>query len=93
MDISKEALKKLVGGIGRAQAMALLNNHILMELVSEAAHKSKNPHKLLSTMFERISARADMSPIESEAHPAIAEYRELLSIFFSTAAKRFPEGQ
>ena len=91
MPMSDEELKKLIAAVGRNQAMNLLNNHILMELVSETAHKSKNPHKLLATMFERISVRADLSPIESEAHPAIAEYRELLSIFFSTAAKRFPK--
>lgn len=90
MDMSEEALKKLVGAVGSAQAMGLLNNHILMELVSEAAHKSSNPHTFLATLFERISARADISPIEKEAHPVNAEFRELLSTFFSTAAKRFP---
>jgi len=39
-------------------------------------------------MFERISARADRTPIEKEVHPVNAEFRWTIETFFSLARKR-----
>jgi hypothetical protein len=60
-----------------------------MEVVRDIARSQPNPQKYLAGMFERISARADQAPIEMEAHPVSAEFRNFLSIFFSKA--RLPD--
>ncbi len=86
-----EALfKRLIADLGAVQAMNLANNFILMEAVSDLAGLSKDPQKYIAGMFERISARADQDAIEKEAHPVNAEFRRIISTFFSVAATPRP---
>jgi hypothetical protein len=59
----------------------------VLEVVSDLARTQPDPHKYLARMFELISARADQGPIEKEAHPVNAEFRDAISRFFSLAGK------
>lgn len=70
-------------GMGQAKDRACL--YILMDVVRQLARNSPKPQAYLASMFERISARADQSPVESEGHPVTAEFRETIATFFSVA--------
>ena len=83
-----EWVKRIVDSLGQAQAINRANHFILAEVVNDMARQSKDPEKYLATMFERISARADRTPIEKEAHPVNAEFRWTIETFFSLARKR-----
>jgi hypothetical protein len=56
-----------------------------MEVVRDLARITPDPRKYVADMFERVSARADLRPIEREAHPVTAEFRDAISRFFVTA--------
>ena len=83
----EDALRQLLDLIGQAQAINKANSYILMEIVRDIARSKPDSHKYLAEMFERISARADQSPVEREAHPVQAEFRLAISTFFSLAQK------
>jgi hypothetical protein len=87
----EDAIWKTMEGLGAAlaqpQAFNRAHNHILMEIVRDIARSQPDPHKYVSDMFERISARADRRPIEREAHPVTAEFRDAIASLFSTAGK------
>jgi hypothetical protein len=91
MTAEEEAIWKTMEDLGaalaQAQAFNRAHNHILMEIVRDIARSQPDPHKYVSDMFERISARADRRPIEREAHPVTAEFRDAIARFFSTAGK------
>ena len=80
-----QTLKELSEVIGQAQAFNRANSAILMELVRDLARIAPDPHKYIADVFERVSARADQHPIEGEAHPVTAEFRDAVSRFFATA--------
>lgn len=82
-----QTLREIGDVVGQAQAFNRANNAILMELVRDLAKTTPDPHKYLADLFERISARADKGPIEKEAHPVNAEFRDAISRFFATAGK------
>jgi hypothetical protein len=71
-DAIRQTMKDLSAVLGQAQAFNRANNSILMEIVRDIARSQPDPHKYISNMFERISARADARPIEGEAHPVTA---------------------
>jgi hypothetical protein len=85
--MEEEQLKQLIAVIGQCQAFNRMNSYILMELVRDIARSQPNPQKYLANMFEKISARADQWPIEKEAHPVNAEFRDAISNFFARAGK------
>jgi hypothetical protein len=87
IDTLWKTLKDVGDIVGQAQALNRSNSYILMELVRDIARVQPNPQKYLADMFERISARADKGPIEKEAHPVNAEFRDAISQFFSLAGK------
>ena len=85
-----KTLKDVSEAVGQAQAFNRMSSYILMEIVRDLARTQPDPHKYLAGMFERISARADQGPIEKEAHPVNAEFRDAISRFFATAGKGIP---
>ncbi len=82
-----KTMEDLAAALSQAQAFNRAHSSILMEIVRDIARSQSDPHKYISDMFERISARADLRPIEREAHPVTAEFRETIASFFSTAGK------
>ena len=82
------ALKDLIDAVGQAQALSQANHYILLEIVRDIARTKSDPDKYIAGMFERISARADQAPLETEAHTVSAEFRLIISKFFSLAGKR-----
>ena len=50
-----------------------------MEIVRDIARSQTDPQKYIAGMFERISARADLWPIEREAHPVTVEFRDAIA--------------
>jgi hypothetical protein len=82
-----ETLKEIAGVVAQAQAFNRANNSILMEVVRDLAKTTPDPHRYISDMFERVSARADQGAIEKEAHQVTAEFRDAISRFFPTAGK------
>ena len=80
-----KTLKDVGEVVGQAQAFNRMSSYILMEIVRDIARAQPDPHKYLASMFERISARADKGPIEKEAHPVNAEFRNAIAQFFSKA--------
>ena len=91
MTAEEEAIWKTMEELGaaltQAQAFNRAYNYILMEIVRDIARSQPDPHKYIADMFERISARADLRPIEREAHPVTVEFRDTIANFFSTAGK------
>jgi|GraSoi_2013_40cm_1033754.scaffolds.fasta_scaffold05489_4 hypothetical protein len=91
MTTEEEAIWKTLEEFGavlaQAQAFNRAHNSILMEIVRDIARSQPDPHKYIADMFERISARADLRPIEREAHPVTVEFRDTIANFFSTAGK------
>jgi hypothetical protein len=81
-----KTMKAMADAIGQTQALNRANSYILMEIVRDLARTTVDPHKYISDMFERISARADQGEIEGEAHPVSAEFRDQIARFFSKAA-------
>jgi hypothetical protein len=82
-----KTLEELGAVLAQAQAFNRAHNSILMEIVRDIARSQPDPHKYISDMFERISARADLRPIEREAHPVTVEFRDTIASFFSIADK------
>jgi hypothetical protein len=82
-----KTLKEVGAAVGQAQAFNRSNSYILMELVRDLARVQPDPQQYLSDVFERVSARADLGPIEEEAHPSTVEFRNALSQFFVLAGK------
>jgi hypothetical protein len=87
IDVLWKTLKDVGDVVGQAQAFNRSNSYILMEIVRDIARTQADPQKYLADLFERISARADVGPIEREAHPVNAEFRNTISQFFSLAGK------
>lgn len=81
-------LKQIGESLGQAQAMNRKNSYILMEVVRDLARTTSDPHKYLTNMFERVSARADQGAIEKETHPVNIEFRNAISQFFSKAGHK-----
>ena len=79
--------EELSAALSQAQAFNRAHNSILMEIVRDIARSQTDPQKYIAGMFERISARADLWPIEREAHPVTVEFRDAIASFFSTADK------
>jgi hypothetical protein len=84
-----QTLKELGEAIGDCQARNRAHSYIAMEIVRDLARQSKDPSAYIASMFERISARADRDPPESEAHSVNAEFRRVIGQFFSLARKGF----
>lgn len=82
-----EVLRALIDAVGQGQGITQALEFILMEIVRDIARSQPDPQKYLANVFERVSARADQRPIEHEAHPVYAEFRETVSMFFSQAGK------
>lgn len=83
-----KTLKEVADTLGQAQAFNRANNAILMEVVRDLARMKPNSEKYIADLFERVSARADQGPIEREAHPVNAEFREAIARFFSVAGRK-----
>jgi hypothetical protein len=86
-EVRSNNLRSLADSLGQAQAINQANSYILMEIVRDIARSQPNPHKYISNMFERVSGRADRSPVEDEAHPVHSEFRKTIEAFFYLAGK------
>jgi len=83
-------LERLAKSVRQTQAVSLANACVLKEVVCELADSARNRHAYLADLFERISARADRLPVETQANPMIVDdqFREELSKFFAEIAGR-----
>jgi hypothetical protein len=88
-DPTNGPMKKMIEALGQAQAFNMAHSYILMEIVRDLARSTPDAQKYLASMFERVSARADQGPIEDEAHPVNAEFRDAISRFFARAGRGF----
>jgi hypothetical protein len=79
--------KQIFDAIEDVQGDALCGGRVMFIACLSGLLPSDCP---LCLMFERISARADQGPIEKEAHPVNAEFRDAISRFFVTAGKGIP---
>jgi hypothetical protein len=60
---------------------------ILLDFTANIAADQSNPSAFLKAMFERISAKIDNQPIETERKTASAWRRETIATFFSVAER------
>jgi hypothetical protein len=83
-------LREMADLIGQAQAINQAQSYILLEIVRDIARSQPDPHKYISNMFEKVSARADkVVPIEREGHQVSSEFRWQIETFFQLAGKEF----
>lgn len=80
-------LKGLGEAVAQAQGLNRATHAILMEIVRDLARVQPDPQKYLADVFERVSARADLRPIERESHPPTVEFRNAISRFFVLAGQ------
>jgi hypothetical protein len=85
--IIAEAFKTMAAGLTSARAANLANSYILFEVVQDLAGMSEDRDRWLSALFERVSARADLTPVEQESQPFIISFRSELEKFFGAVAK------
>jgi hypothetical protein len=83
-----DALKRLSAAFGQAQAFNLALSYILAEIMCDLARSRPDPQRYIADMFERVSARADQMPIESEVDLVTSEFRYNISRFFSQVGQR-----
>ncbi len=82
-----DALKKVAGALAETQAANLANSYILFELVRDLADLGDDRHKYFSSLFERVSARADRTPVEQESNPLVVAFRAEIARFFEVVAR------
>lgn len=82
-----DALRKVAGALAETQAANLANSYILFELVRDLADLGEDRQKYFSALFERVSARADRTPVEQEANPVVVSFRAAIARFFEVVAK------
>ena len=91
-ELSNEEIEALFSGItdslGYEQARGQFMIYLLNEIVTDIAGTQSDPTNWLSSLFERISARADQSPVEEEAHVVRARFREIAERFFAQVTTR-----
>ena len=84
---SKDALATLMKLYAEIRAMQRFHDYLLLEILRDVAGNMPDRHAYLSGLFERVSARADQMPIESEAHPLVSGFRDAASNFFASVEK------
>ncbi|MGQ2909342.1 MAG: hypothetical protein ACT6QU_15485 [Aliihoeflea sp.] len=77
--------KSMGEAVAGAQGANLAQNYILHEILCDLARRSPDPEKYLSSMFERVSARADQGDVENEGHPVTVEFRWTVENLFKHA--------
>jgi hypothetical protein len=86
-DDIKASLSKLLELYVKIRSKQAFHGYLLVELLRDVAGNMPDRHAYLSDLFERISARADQLPIESEAHPSLYGVRSAASDFFALVEK------
>lgn len=90
-DDIKASLSKFLELYVKLRAKQVFHGYLLVELLRDVAGNMPDRHAYLSDLFERISARADQMPIESEAHPSLSGVRSAASDFFALVEKACDE--
>jgi hypothetical protein len=86
-DEAAAVLNKIRESLRQVQAKQLAQEYLLFELMRDVSGAMEDRRAYLSELFERISARADQSPLDRESHPLIVAFRKEISDFFAKLAK------
>ena len=87
--MDQELLGQLSEGIVFAQAKALANEFIVMEIVGALARATNDPQAFLGDLSRRVNVRVEHFPIGQD-EPLGVELRHSIRDFFSRVKEQLP---